>query len=184
LQLQIQIIKVGKVLSKGTYKAIEVTYKDLNDGGKVKGKNLVDFGDYAHVFEAAKSWQEDEVVTVENIKIMNSKTGKEFWTWVDVLDTVAEKEVVAEAVSDNKEKPAVAAPTKQQWVPDEAKQRLIVRQSCLAQAVNFEKDNAPSVESVLILAERFFDWVYEKPVAKGVGRPKKVVQEPEDTEVE
>lgn len=162
-QMTIQIIKVGKPQSKGTYNAIEVTYKNLSQGGKVEGKNVVDFGDYAHVFEAAKTWQEDQIVNIQNEKIKNAKSGKEFWTWVDVLgeDVPAIKgESVAKDIKVD------AAPTKQQWVPDADKQRLIVRQNSITNAVAYEGNNAGNSDDVLKTAEKFFNWVFEVPSVK------------------
>src|SRR5258708_11223549 len=118
MQIQVQIIKVSKVEKKsskqGSYETLEVTYKDTNNG-KVGGKKLVSFGDYKHIFEAAKEWKEDQIVELQLEKI------GEYWTWVNILD-----EPVKEAKKDSVEKTDKPAATKQQWVPDEVRQRLIV----------------------------------------------------------
>jgi hypothetical protein len=180
MQMQIQIIKVGKEENKGTYKAIQVTYKNLSQGGKVEGKNVVNFGDYAHMFPIAATWQEDQIISIRNEKIANPKTGKEYWTWVDVLDGDAEPS--PETPKRNEVEKTTVKSTKQQWVPDEVRQRLIVRQSALERAILFEAPNAPSLEDVLKTAERFVDWVFE--VGAGAqeapakrGRKAKVVEE-------
>lgn len=176
MNISIQIIKVGKPQSKGTYNAIEVTYKNLSQGGKVEGKNVVDFGDYAHVFEAAKGWQEDQIVNIQNEKIKNAKSGKEFWTWVDVQEAgedqpqpLQEKAAVPKDVKEAQATPA----GKQQWVPDADKQRLIVRQNSITNAVAYEGNNAGNSDDVLKTAEKFFNWVFEAP--KPV-KAKKVVE--------
>lgn len=165
MQIQVQIIKVSKVEKKsskqGSYETLEVTYKDTNNG-KVGGKKLVSFGDYKHIFEAAKEWKEDQIVELQLEKI------GEYWTWVNILD-----EPVKEAKKDSVEKTDKPAATKQQWVPDEVRQRLIVRQSCLERAIQFEFENNPAIEDILRTAERFVNWVFE---VEGIQTPEAKVE--------
>lgn len=183
MNVQIEIIKTKvetKPSKQGSYEQMEVTYKNLTAGGKVEGKKLFSFGDNKAVFLAAKDWKEDQVINLRSEKLPG-RDGKEYWTWVEVLETTPEP---------SEQQEGVKVTTKQQWVPDEVKQRLIVRQSCLAQAVNYENGtgNAATTDDVLKTAGLFMDWVYEKDVQeqvkKSVGRPKKVVEEQADEEVE
>lgn len=155
--LTLEIIKVSKPEKKpgkgGGYESLEVTYKDLTGGGKVGGKKLVSFGPYKHVFEVAKGWAEGQVINVEIEKIDG------YWAWTSTTEGEAPD------VSPTQESPKVDAPkaTKQQWVPDEVRQRLIVRQSALERAISYEvyQNNSASIEDVLSTAERFVDWVFE-----------------------
>ena len=187
MQLQLEIIKVSKPEKKpskgGGYEVLEVTYKDLTGGGKIAGKKLFSFGDYAHVFEAAKSWNEEQVINIQSEKLPGSD-GKEYWTWVNVLESVSSlvDPEIAPGVKQS-DVPAITKPTsKQQWVPDEVRQRLIVRQSCLAQAVAYEKENSATLLNVLDTAETFVSWVFEAAAQQVAmaeapakrGRPKKV----------
>lgn len=192
MNITIEVIKTKDTHfpnAKGGYNILEVTYKNLSSGGKVEGKKLMSFGDYAHVYKAALDWEEDQQVTLESQKIAG-RDGKEYWTWVNIIDN-GEKEVVA--TKSVKEDGAKAVnPTKQTWVPDEVKQRMIVRQSSLAQAVNWEKENGATLEDVFATAERMFNWVMDSPFKetlkeetappKRVGRPKKAEQAEEEVE--
>lgn len=197
MQVQIQVIKVKDKFfpsAKGGYSVLEVTYQNLTQGGKTEGKKVISFGDYAHVYEAAKNWEEDQIVTLQLEKVYSKKDDRDYWTWVDIVNgDTATGEVV-----EKKKEATVATGTggaaKQQWVPDADKQRLIVRQSSLAQAVNFDKDNNATIDDVLRTASRFFDWVFEQTTTptekaekaatdtvKKAGRPRKEVA---DSEVE
>lgn len=171
MNISIEIIKVSKPETlpgkNGTYQKLEITYKDLTNGGKVNGKKLVDFGDYAHIFKAALNWKEDDVIQIQQEKLPGSD-GKSYWTWVNVVSgDTQEKETVT------KDSPKKEGATKQQWVPDDVRQRLIVRQSALERAITFEAGNSPSIEDVLRTAERFVDWVFEVADKQGVEKPTK-----------
>lgn len=131
MHINIQVIKVTKPekvkTAKGGYKSLEITYKDLSDG-KVGGHKLVDFK-YPEVFDAVSLAKEDSVYSVNKEKIDG------YWAWVAVkeLDSVPVEDTPASTVTRGTEKVPVA--TKQQWVPDEVRQRYIVRQSTLGHAV-------------------------------------------------
>lgn len=195
MQLQIQVIKVKDKFfpsAKGGYSMLEVTYQNLSQGGKTEGKKLFSFGDYAAVYEAAKEWKEDQVVSVQNEKVYSKKDDRDYWTWVAVVEG---GDTATEAVVENKkeatvvDKKAEATPTKQQWVPDEVKQRLIVGQTSIEHAIAFEAGNSATVDDVLVTAQRFYDFVFSHTesktaaveVPKKAGRPKKEVA---DSEVE
>lgn len=150
MQFNIQVIKVTKPekvkTAKGGYKSLEITYKDLSDG-KVGGHKLVDFK-YPEVFDAVSLAKEDSVYSVNKEKIDG------YWNWVAVkeLDSMPEAEKPStKDPKEDKERPPIAT-NKQQWVPDEVRQRYIVRQSTLGHAVALLGPGA-SFEAVRDLAK-------------------------------
>ena len=160
-EMRIEIIKVSKPEKVKKYEQIEVTYRDLSNDGKVSGKRLVSFGDYKHVYDIVRNLQEGDLATVNYEKVDG------YWTWVSInTDQQGEVKTV------NNDKPA-----KQAWVPDEVRQRLIVRQSCLAQAVASEQGNAASIEDIFSRADRFVDWVFEVEAAPKAKKTKTKVEE-------
>lgn len=146
MQFNIQVIKVTKPekvkTAKGGYKSLEITYKDLSDG-KVGGHKLVDFK-YPEVFDAVSLAKEDSVYSVNKEKIDG------YWAWVAVkeLDSVP----VEDTSAPKRDTEKVPVTSKQQWVPDELRQRYIVRQSTLGHAVALLGPGA-SFESVRDLAK-------------------------------
>jgi hypothetical protein len=179
MNLNLEIIKVSKPEHKAGkgrgYNTIEVTYKDITAGGKVGGKKLVDFGDYVHVYNVAKDWEEGQTVCVETQKVDG------YWTWVNILDSTS-----SETPKRNEVENTPTKSTKQQWVPDEVRQRLIVRQTALERAIAFESGNSPTIEDVFATAEKFVDWVFEvqptETPAKRGRKPKVVEETPPEVE--
>ena len=198
MQITIEIIKVSKPEAKsgkfGVFHQLEVTYKELSNGGKVGGKKLVDFGDSKEVYTAALAWKEGQVISIRNEKI------GDFWAWVQILaiavDEPSPETPKRNAVENTPTVPtneqvlgitAVSKVTKQQWVPDEVRQRLIVRQSSLERAMQYHAlgGGTPTVPEILALAGNFTDWVFEVNQStpsienKKPGRPKKIEVEVE-----
>lgn len=176
MQVNIEVVQISDVKRNTKGKGsnyIELTYKDLDNRGAVKGMRLVDFGDYKHLFNEVQEYSVGDTLTMQIEKI------KDFWNIVAFGDEkveVKEKPVKEEtAKGDPKATPGPA----QKWVPDEVRQRLIVRQSSLAQAVAFEAQNSPSVQDVLTTADTFFNWVFEQEDATPAKASKKVKTEVE-----
>ncbi len=150
--MQIEIVSVSPVETKKTgknsYEFINVTYKDFN--GKIQAKKIVDFT-HKDVFNVLKEASSKDLFEVESEKVNG------FWEWTGIEARRGE-----ESTSEKGTSPAVATA---KWVPDEQKQRYIVRQNSLTNAVNFIINNkvseAPSdVLEVLFVAECFEEWVY------------------------
>lgn len=147
------------------YNMLEVTYKD--DNGQTKTKKLMSFSNPA-VFSTLKDASKGDVFDIEM-----EKNG-EYWNWTSVTSVDGS---VASAPSSGAgfQKAATTAPPGRSnfETPEERalRQRLIVRQSSLAQAIEWTKlcqevSGEPGLlnhETMLVLAEQFYDWVYKKP---------------------
>ena len=154
--MQIEIIDVSTPTEekgpKSSYKKIQVTYK--NQDGKVQGKQIVSFA-HPEVFDTLVEAEKGQFYEVKAEKNGN------FWNWVSA--TLSDGSDVVE----NGGK-AVAKPNK--WVPDEERQRMIVRQNALTNGVAFctaKGGTALKEENVTKIAEYFYNWVMTKedPVA-------------------
>jgi hypothetical protein len=149
-------------------KDVETSYTKTAKGGFSKAAihyqegqkpfNLVSFKNPA-VFEAFKTAKAGQAFEVESVKGDDG-----FYQWTSA------KEVTNDA-------PAASVPGngKPAWTPGAdpretkeeraARQRLIVRQSSLSNAIEFLKndDHRDDVSDLLELADRFTAWVYEAP---------------------
>lgn len=140
-----------KKTAKGGYSQMEISYVDERGGNKTW--KIMSFGN-PKVFDTFKSAKEGEVY-----EITTRKNDKDFTEWA-----------AAERV-DGTAKPAAAKSTpvvSQYETRDErnARQRLIVRQSCLAQAIEYVKyreGDKSSASEVRELADEFVAWVFEAP---------------------
>ena len=155
--------------ANGGYNKLTVTFKNL-DSGKVEVKsNIMDFK-YPDVFNRLKDAAQNDLFQVKLEKV-KGKDGKDYWTWtgVDRDDGTAPEPVASNRQSGT---PAVSAPATRGSTYETAEERalrqlLIVRQSSLAQAVLFVKDQGkkPTLDEVLELATKFDEWVWNKGVA-------------------
>lgn len=133
--------------AKGGYSTMNVSYVD--ERGANKSWKLISFSN-PKVFDTIKNAKAGDV-----FEITTRKNDKDFTEWASATPAPAAP-------------PAAGAPAKapvvsQYETRDErnARQRLIVRQSCLAQAVEYNKTVSP--EEVLELADKFVAWVFEAP---------------------
>jgi len=139
------------------YVKLTVTYVDV-ETNKVNVKTLVSFGAGKLVFDRLKDAQSNEI-----FEVGITKDGKySNWTEVARFDGV-----VPETTATLKESGSSApAPAKKgAWVDDAVRQRLIVRQSSLASAINYFGTEEASVAEVLDVAEQFTNFVFEAGVA-------------------
>lgn len=145
MNIDIQVVNVDSY--KGTtkkgdeYTYYEVTYKNLRDN-KVNGKKVFPFGDVP-VFEAVKKFAKGDKYT-----IVQAKEG-EYWNWKEV------KPLGSAPAAEGTQ------PSKSAYVPDDVKQRLIVRQSCLSSASKIAAAGGLTHENAMEMAQDFFDWVFE-----------------------
>lgn len=141
-----------KKTAKGGYSQMEISYVDERGGNKTW--KIMSFGN-PKVFDTFKSAKEGEVY-----EITTRKNDRDFTEWA-----------AAERVDGTSAKPAAAKSTpvvSQYETRDErnTRQRLIVRQSCLAQAVTLalKLDTPPhETQPILDLADEFVAWVFEAP---------------------
>ena len=145
--------------SGGTYKGAEIVFKDAN--GKVQTKNIHENGlKYAPaVKNGLESLEPGDNFTVE----MEKKD--DFWTWISIKKGIEQEE---------KQKPTTQQSTTTKntsWETAEeraARQKLIVRQSSLTNAVAFLaiQPGTMSITEVDVIetATTFYNWVFEREV--------------------
>ena len=154
----IEIIDVA-VQKVGTYQKMTVTHRHTVQGSlKVDAKAIMDFATPPEVWKTLQNAQKGDQFVIRREK--DPKEGK-YWNWVGI-------DVDGEAHDDPNPKtvPEAASPTpvrKNFAAADADKQRLIVRQNALTNAVNFTKDfDLPTTANVLEVAAKFAEWVLEE----------------------
>jgi len=140
--------------AKGGYSTMVVSY--LDEGGRNKTWKLISFSN-PKVFDTFKNAKPNDVYN-----ITTRKNDKDFTEWSS-----------AEIVTGATPTAGGAAPktpvVSQYETRDERnlRQRLIVRQSCLAQAIAFYGDelgqDEDAMKQVLGTADQFVAWVFEAP---------------------
>ena len=152
--MKIQVLSVDVTEKKGpksTYKQAEVSYKDL-DKGSVAGKKLLSFSN-KDVFDTLANARHGM-----QFDVTSEKKGV-FWEWTAV-------KALGDAPVTTESRTPSATPKSTYETAEEraARQVLIVRQSCLAQAVSTLKTEkvVPTKEDVMALATFYSDWVFQK----------------------
>ena len=147
--------KTGK-----TYVQLDVAYKNLTREGKIEGKKIMPFQnpDVHANLQKATMGQVFEVTTV--------KEG-EYWQWSNVQEVAKGGSVepqTSSAASSGYASKGTPSPKSTYETPEEraSRQRLIVRQSCLSNAVETLKVDKKGVDptEALKLAERYVGWVF------------------------
>lgn len=159
MKIQVLSVNVNHIPNaKGGYDVAEVAYKDLAQG-KVGGKKVMSFTDKA-VFNAVKGMQTNGFYEIAIAKEAGND-GKEYWQWKSVVESTGEAAPAAGG------KPSFTAPKSNYETPEErvARQRLIVRQSSISNAIAMLKTDKVqlSYDDVAALADRLADWVYAQP---------------------
>ena len=153
--MQVEFVEFG-FEDKGKYKMGNVTYRK---DGKLGEKKIMSFGDAAEVF---KYFEKGGAKKGDVLEVKTVKNDKGFWDWVGVGTGGATAQPAASTGGGN------ANPGRSNFeTPDEraARQVLIVRQSSLANAIEYLKFNpkkVPSVQEVVDVARFFEDYVYGK----------------------
>ena len=141
----IKVLDVSDPKEEKNYSTLNVQYRNSN--GEVSGKKLVSFSNESvyKYFEGLKVPKEGVEVEVRAVKKGN------FWNWVEAREPGDHPE----------EEVSVKSTTNKQWVPDADRQKLIVRQSSISNAVSTLKVDkaAADPKEVLELAQKYFDWV-------------------------
>lgn len=146
--------KTGK-----TYIQLDVAYKNLTREGKIEGKKIMPFQnpDVHANLQKATMGQVFEVTTV--------KEG-EYWQWSNVQEVAkgGNMEPQTSSAASGYVSKGTPSPKSTYETPEEraARQRLIVRQSCLSNAVETLKVDKKGVDptEALKLAERYVGWVF------------------------
>lgn len=136
--------------AKGGYSTMAVSYVD--EKGANKSWKLISFAN-PKVFDIFKEAKPNSVY-----EVTTAKDAKDYTQWADAVligeGTGAPAAVVRPASVSNYE-------TREERA---ARQVLIVRQSCLAQAIAYYElqEEAPNHIDLLSLADEFVDWVFQK----------------------
>lgn len=137
--------------AKGGYSTATVEY--TNDRNENKSWKLISFANPA-VFDLLKTGK-----TGEYYEVTLGKNDKDFTTWAEAKKVTDDTPPVVKAAA------SMNAPQRSTYeTPEEraVKQRLIVRQSSLAQAITFYNKSTDDTDQLLELAEKFAAWVYEE----------------------
>lgn len=156
MQIDIQVVNVdsfqGQTKKGDTYNYFEVTFKEIKTN-KTNSKKIFPFGDVP-VFEAVKKFEKGD-----KYSIIQNKEG-DYWNWKEVKP-------YGSASTDT------GTQTKSAYVPDDVKQRLIVRQSCLSSAAKIAAAGGMTHENAMQMAQEFVDWVFEVQPKQEVRKPKR-----------
>ena len=145
--------------SGGTYKGAEIVFKDAN--GKVQTKNIHENGlKYAPaVKNGLESLEPGDNFTVE----MEKKD--DFWTWISIKKGIEQEEKQKTTPQQSTTSKSTSWETAEERA---ARQKLIVRQSSLTNAVAFlaiQPGSMPITEvDVIETATTFYNWVFEQVV--------------------
>lgn len=162
--MKIQILSVtvtSKTSAAGkSYQNAEVAFKNL-DSGKVESKNITQYSAAFKVAGDANPGQFFNVVT--------EKDDKGYWQWKSM-------ERVLEGTPSAQPAPASATShtTRSTYeTPEERaqKQVYIVRQSSISSALALLSVGAktpPNPDDVLVVAQKFADWVFAKPSLENI----------------
>lgn len=144
--------------SGGTYKGAEIVFKDVN--GKVQTKNIHENGlKYAPaVKNGLESLEPGDNFTVEKEK------KDDFWTWISIKKGIEQEEKQNTTPQQSTTTKSTSWETAEER---EARQKLIVRQSSLTNALSFlvlQGRTHATEEDVLETATTFYNWVFEQGV--------------------
>ncbi len=155
----IDVLSVS-VEDKGKYKMLEVAYKGSD--GKVNGRKIMSFGATADTFKLlsdCKGGEKYDITTVKN--------DKGYLDWVKATPATGTPSVTTVT-------PAGSTPRSTYETQEERalRQVLIVRQSAINAAIEFEKANNPkgglNLGGVLEVAKAFENHVFGRSNATGV----------------
>jgi hypothetical protein len=159
--MQIAVIDVGTPNTHAakngrSYQSLEVTYKGAD--GRVANKKLMSFSN-PDVFKAAGSWTKGD-----EVNIISEKDANGYWQWTGIGDAGEAVPSTPKASGGTTQGARVTGSNYE--TPDEraARQKLIVRQSSLSNAVSILSVGAKTLvkADVLTLASELADWVYDK----------------------
>lgn len=142
----------------GIYRGAEIVFKDAN--GKVQTKNIHENGlKYAPaVKNGLESLEPGDNFTVE----MEKKD--DFWTWISIKKGIEQEEKQKTTTQQSTTTKSTSWETAEERA---ARQKLIVRQSSLTNAVAFlvlQGRTHATVEDVKEKATVFYNWVFEQGV--------------------
>jgi len=163
--MQINIIDVGGLNTHQgktgrDYQSLEVTYKGPD--GRVANKKLMSFSN-PQVFKAAQTWTKGDVVDV-----LTEKDTAGYWQWTGIGTEGGGSSAPAQSsgIPSKGQQPATRVTGSNYETSEERaeRQRLIVRQSSLSNAVSILTVGAKTIDKQLVLdlANELTDFVFNK----------------------
>ena len=156
-------VEVGKGTTKTNkpYEFLEVQYKNVTFENKPEAKKIMPFGS-KEVFATLKEAVKGDVFT-----ILREKDDAGYWQWVGIAAGEVEIETTTQK-GETAVKPATTAAPKSNFETAEERakrQVLIVRQSCLSNAVEYLNHNKKNYTEadLFAVAENLYSWVFENP---------------------
>ena len=161
--MQINIISVSQQTiptTKGSYQALEVTFKDTT--GKVAAKKIMSF-----VKESKKAF--DTLATASNGDVFDIKMVKDaqdkYWVWTDATRGNANAQSQSSATTGVSSSAGTVSKGNWETAEERAKKQIyIIRQSSLSTAVQALVAGAkapPKQEDILALAKTFESYVFD-----------------------
>lgn len=183
MNINIQVIKTSietKPTAKGSYKMLEIAYKNL-DTGKVDSKKVMDFASKA-AFEVLKDSKMDEFYTVTSEK--NDKSG--YWDWTGASASTGSAGTGAATKENAAESAGKVSPYKNTYeTPEERaqKQIYISRSHGVTEAVAFciAKKNY-DIDEMFALAKKITAYVLGTDAMQSIAQMKDDL--PKEPEVE
>lgn len=164
--MQINVINVANQTvptAKGSYQALEVTYKEVATS-KVGSRKIMSFvNDSKQAFEALSAASNGEVFDIAMVK-QTGKDGKEYWVWTNATKGTTS---ATPAATGNSGSAGTATVAKGTWeTPEERakKQVYIIRQSSVSSAIAAlatGSKSAPKLEDVLSYAKGIENYVFD-----------------------
>lgn len=161
--MQISVINVTNQTvptSKGSYQALEVTYKEVQ-GGKTGTRKIMSFvKESKAAFDSLVDAKYGDVFDVKMVKDAQDK----YWVWTDAKKGTANAQGNS-AVADTGAK-TTGTVAKGSWETAEeraARQVYIIRQSSLSTAasvLSVGTKSTPEADAVIALAKQFEDYVF------------------------
>jgi hypothetical protein len=155
--------------ANGGYNKMSVTFKNL-ENNKVEVKQVMDFAS-PNVYKRLVEAKTNDLFSID-LEKKPGKDGKSYWTWTDIhrddgtapapVETPVATTAAKGGTWDEKNKL-----DRERFDFEKDKQALIIRQSCLSNAVLFVKDQGkkPTVAEVLELSAQFENYVWAKGIA-------------------
>ena len=161
MSYKITALKVDVTTAPKGYKVAEIAYR--TDDGKTKGMKVLDFVQ-KDVFAVLKDVKPGDVLNAEF-----EKNPKGFWTF-KTLESTGEK--ASAAVSSTPDKTPARTGNWETTAERAQRQIMIVRQSSLAQAVNYSeliKNTKADLEDIVAIAKVFESYVLGTETVTGEG---------------
>lgn len=167
--MQINVINVANQTvptAKGSYQALEVTYKEVATS-KVGSRKIMSFvNDSKQAFEALSAASNGEVFDIAMVK-QTGKDGKEYWVWTNATKGAAGGQASVGSSGTSQQSNSNGTVAKGNWeTPEERakKQVYIIRQSSISSAISalaVGSKTAAKPDEILSLAKRFEDYVFD-----------------------